>query len=77
MLLNGAKTLTYKDNFFKDGMTYAADFQKNLDMICRTNQQSSAALLVFKDAFERANSFDQKKVRGTLATTNMQTFWKY
>ena len=22
------KTLTYKDNFFKDGMTYAADFEK-------------------------------------------------
>ena len=22
------KTLTYKDNFFKDGMTYAVDFER-------------------------------------------------
>ena len=37
--------------------------------------ESSAALLVFKDAFERANSFDKKKVRDALAATNMQTFY--
>ena len=35
----------------------------------------NAALLVFKDAFERANSFDQKKVRDALAATDMQTFY--
>ena len=37
--------------------------------------ESSAALLVFKDAFERANSFDTKAVRDALAKTNMQTFY--
>ena len=37
--------------------------------------ESSAALLVFKDAFERANSFDKVKVRDALADTNMQTFY--
>ena len=37
--------------------------------------ESSAALLVFKDAFERANSFDTKKVRDALAATDMQTFY--
>ena len=37
--------------------------------------ESSAALLVFKDAFERAQSFDTKKVRDALAATDMQTFY--
>ena len=43
----------------------------------KTNKaaESSAALLVFKDAFERAYSFDQKKVRDALAATDMQTFY--
>ena len=70
------KTLTYKDDFFKDGMTYAADFQKQFDYDPPyQSAESSAALLVFKDAFERADSFDKKKVRDALAATNMQTFY--
>ena len=70
------KTLTYKDDFFKDGMTYAADFTKEFGYDPPYQAaESSAALLVFKDAFERANSFDQKKVRDALAATNMQTFY--
>ena len=70
------KTLTYKDNFFKDGMTYDADFTKMFGYAPPYQAaESSAALLVFKDAFERANSFDQKKVRDALAATDMQTFY--
>ena len=70
------KTLTYKDDFFKDGMTYAADFTNEFGYDPPYQAaESSAALLVFKDAFERANSFDQKKVRDALAATNMQTFY--
>jgi len=70
------KTLTYKDRWFKDGMTYDADFT-NIFGYAPPYQaaESSAALLVFKDAFERANSFDQKKVRDALAATDMQTFY--
>ena len=70
------KTLTYKDEWFKDGMTYDADFT-NMFGYAPPYQaaESSAALLVFKDAFERANSFDQKKVRDALAATDMQTFY--
>ena len=37
--------------------------------------ESSAALLVWKDAFERANSTDTEKVRDALAKTDMQTFY--
>jgi branched-chain amino acid transport system substrate-binding protein len=31
--------------------------------------------MVWKDAFERANSFDRLKLRDALAATNMKTFY--
>jgi len=37
--------------------------------------QASAAVLVWKDALERANSFDTLKVRDALSATNMKTFY--
>ncbi len=37
--------------------------------------QASAAVLVWKDAFERAQSFDTEKLRDALAATNMKTFY--
>jgi len=70
------KTLTYKDKFFGGGMKYDADFTKAYGYAPPYQAaESSAALLVFKDAFERANSFDTKKVRDALAKTDMQTFY--
>ena len=58
------KSLSYKDKFFGGGMKYAADFNKSFGYEPPyQSAESSAALLVFKDAFERANSFDTKKVR--------------
>ena len=70
------KTLTYKDKFFGDGMKYDADFTKAYGYAPPYQAaESSAALLVFKDAFERANSFDTTKVRDALAKTEMQTFY--
>jgi len=70
------KSLTYKDKFFGTGMKYAKDFEKKFKYDPPyQSAESSAALLVFKDAFERANSFDKKKVRDALAATNMQTFY--
>jgi branched-chain amino acid transport system substrate-binding protein len=70
------KTLTYKDKFFGDGMKYDADFTKAYGYAPPYQAaESSAALLVYKDAFERANSFDTKAVRDALAKTNMQTFY--
>jgi branched-chain amino acid transport system substrate-binding protein len=37
--------------------------------------QATAAVLVWKDAFERAQSFDTEKVREALAATDMETFY--
>ena len=37
--------------------------------------QASAAVMVWKDAFERAQSFDTEKLRQALAETNMSTFY--
>ena len=69
------KTLSYKDKFFKDGMTYDKDFKMFGYAPPYQAAESSAALLVFKDAFERANSLDKDKVRDALAKTDMQTFY--
>ena len=37
--------------------------------------QATAAVYVFKDAFERANSMDKEKVRDAIAATDMKTFY--
>jgi branched-chain amino acid transport system substrate-binding protein len=70
------KELTYKDDFFGDGLKYDNDFNMEFGYTPPYQAaESSAALLVFKDAFERANSFDTGKVRDALAKTDMQTFY--
>ena len=70
------KSLSYKDKYFGGGMKYAGDFNSKFGYEPPYQAaESSAALLVYKDAFERANSFDTKKVRDALAATDMQTFY--
>ena len=70
------KTLSYKDKFFGNGKKYDKDFTKEYGYAPPYQAaESSAALLVYKDAFERANSFDTEKLRGALAKTEMQTFY--
>jgi len=73
-----AETLSYK------GATYgtAADFDKLFKATYKgyknvpyQSAQAAAAVLVWKDAFERANSFDTEKLRDALSATDMQTFY--
>ena len=54
------------DKEFTAAFGYAPPYQ---------SAESTAALLVWKDAFERANSLNTEKVRNALAKTNMQTFY--
>ena len=70
------KSLSYKDDFFGDGMKFDKDFNAKYGYAPPYQAaESAAALLVWKDAFERANSLDKDKVRDALAKTDMQTFY--
>ncbi len=70
------KSLSYSDKFFGNGTRYDEEFTAAFDYAPPYQAaESSAALLVYKDAFERADSFDKEKVRDALATTDMQTFY--
>ncbi len=68
--------LTYRDDLFGSAMDFAKLFEKTYDYFPPYQAaESAAAVQVFVDAFERANSLDPKKVRDALADTDMQTFY--
>ena len=73
-----AETLSYSDKYFGS----AGDYDKLFKATYPTYQnvpyqaaQASAAVLVWKEAFERANSFEPEKVRDAIAATDMETFY--
>ena len=73
-----AETLTYKDELFGTAAEYDALFKKTFEgytTVPYQSAQASAAVMVWKDAFERANSLDTEKVRDALSATDMQTFY--
>lgn len=70
------RTLNYKDSYFGSAEDFAQLFEKTYDYSPPYQAaESAAAVLVFKDAFERAQSFDTKAVRDAIAATDMQTFY--
>ena len=73
-----SETLTYKDQYFGSAADYDKAFKAaypTYKTVPYQTAQASAAVLVWKDAFERANSFDTEKLRDALAATQMETFY--
>ena len=73
-----AETLTYSDGYFGTAAEYDQLFKATYEgykTVPYQSAQASAAVLVWKDAFERANSFDTEKVRDAIAATDMKTFY--
>lgn len=73
-----AETLTYSDEYFGSAAEYDAAFKEmftDYETVPYQAAQASAAVLVWKDAFERANSFDVETVRQAIADTEMDTFY--
>ncbi len=73
-----AETLSYKDEYFGSAGDYDKLFKASFEgykNVPYQSAQASAAVLVWKDALERANSFDTEKVRDAIAATDMMTFY--
>jgi branched-chain amino acid transport system substrate-binding protein len=71
-----APTLSYKDKVFGSAADFAKTFEDKYGYAPPYQAaESAAAVLVYADAFQRANSFDTAKVRDALAATEMQTFY--
>ena len=75
-----AETLAYKDDLFGTASEYEMNFKKAYPeykdkKVPYQTAQASAAVYVFKDAFERAGSMDKEKVRDAISATDMKTFY--
>jgi branched-chain amino acid transport system substrate-binding protein len=73
-----SETLTYKDKYFGSAGDYDKAFKAaypSYKTVPYQTAQASAVILIWKDAFERANSFDTEKLRDALAATEMETFY--
>ena len=75
-----AETLTYEDPIFGSASNYDQQFKESYpEYASKTvpyqTAQASAAVYVFKDAFERAGTLDKEAVRDAIAATDLQTFY--
>ena len=70
------RSLSYKDHWFGTAEEYAKLFEKTFEYAPPYQAaESTAAVLTFVDAINRAQSLDRDKVRDALAATDMQTFY--
>lgn len=72
------KQLTYKDDdgLFGGGEDFVRAFRAKYDYEPPyQSAESAAAVQVWVNVFERAQSFDTEKLRDTIAVTDMQTFY--
>ncbi len=75
-----AETLSYEDPIFGTAANYEKEFKAAYPEYAEKKvpyqtAQASAAVYVFKDAFERAASLDKDKVRDAIAATDLMTFY--
>lgn len=73
-----AETLSYSDKYFGSAADYDKAFKEAFPkyaVVPYQTAQASAAVLVWKEAFEKANSLDPEKVRDAIAATDMETFY--
>jgi len=75
-----AETMTYEDPIFGTAANYEKEFKAAFPeyadkSVPYQTAQASAAVYVFKDAFERAGSLDKEKLRDALSATDMMTFY--
>ena len=75
-----AETLSYKGKYFGSAADYDKAFKKeyagnNYKFVPYQAAQATAAIVIWKEAFEAANSFDTEKVRDALAAMEIDTFY--
>lgn len=75
-----AETLTYEDPIFGTAANYEQEFKGEYPEYAEKKvpyqtAQASAAVYVFKDAFERAGSVDKEAVRDAISETDLKTFY--
>ena len=75
-----AETLSYEDDFFGTAAEYDAEFKAAYPeyadkSVPYQTAQATAAVWVFKDAFERAGTLDKEAVRDAIAATDLMTFY--
>jgi branched-chain amino acid transport system substrate-binding protein len=69
-------SLAYEDEYFGSAADYAELFEATYDYPAPYQAaESSAGVLVFADALQRAGSLDPEAVREALAATDMMTFY--
>jgi branched-chain amino acid transport system substrate-binding protein len=70
------RTLAYSDRWFGTAENYAQMFEKQFKYPTPyAAAESTAAVLTFANAIERAGSLDREKVRDAIAKTDMMTFF--
>ncbi|UCH52353.1 MAG: amino acid ABC transporter substrate-binding protein, partial [Pseudomonadota bacterium] len=70
------RSLKYSDKWFGRAEDYAVTFDKEFHYAPPYQAaESTAAVLVFVDAFQRCNCFEPTKVRDAIAATDMETFY--
>lgn len=71
-----SEKMSYADQWFGSAGDYAKTFEAEFGYVPPYQAaESTASVLVYANAIERANSFDTDAVRDALAATEIQTFY--